>query len=74
MKKWLAVIVAVIGIILAGFGISTKMKGAASIGIIGGADGPTAIFVGGGFGFWIMLFGIIMVVAGIFIYRKIKNK
>ena len=38
MKKWLAVIVAAIGIILAGFGIGVKIKGAASIGIIGGAD------------------------------------
>ena len=27
MKKWIAVIVAVIGIILAGFGISAKIKG-----------------------------------------------
>jgi len=27
---------------------------AASIGIIGGADGPTAIFVSGGFPLWLM--------------------
>ena len=40
-------IVAVIGIILAGFGIRAKIKGTSSVGIIGGADGPTAIFVAG---------------------------
>ena len=74
MKKWLAIIVAAIGIILSGFGISAKYKGAASVGIIGGADGPTAIIVVGGFGFGIILLGIVLVVAGVLIYRKIKNK
>lgn len=78
MKKWLAVIVAAIGIIIAGFGIGAKIKGAASIGIIGGADGPTAIFVAGkvgdGFSLGIIVLGIVLVVVGVLIYRKMKNK
>lgn len=77
MKKWLAVIVAAVGVILVGFGISTKIKGAASVGIIGGADGPTAIFVAGkvgdGFSLGIILLGIILVIIGVLIYRKIKK-
>ena len=77
MKKWIAVIVAVIGIILAGFGISAKIKGASSVGIIGGADGPTAIFVAGkvgdGFSLGIILLGIILVIVGVLIYRKTKK-
>lgn len=77
MKKWFIVTVAAIGIILAGFGISAKMKGAASIGIIGGADGPTAIFVAGkvsdGFSLGIIILGILLILLGILVYRKIKK-
>ena len=77
MKKWIAVIVAAIGIILAGFGISVKIKGAASVGIIGGADGPTAIFVAGkvgdGFSLGIILLGILLILLGILVYRKMKK-
>lgn len=77
MKKIIAIIIAVLGAILAGFGIIAKMKGAAAIGIIGGADGPTAIFVAGnvgdGFGLGVILVSAILVVAGILIYRKIKK-
>ena len=77
MKKWFAMIIAILGIILAGFGISAKMKGAASVGIIGGADGPTAIFVAGNVGngvsIGVILIGIMLVVAGVLIYRKMKK-
>ena len=77
MKKWFALIIAVLGIILAGFGISSKMKGTASVGIIGGADGPTAIFVAGNVGdgvsIGVILIGIMLVVAGVLIYRKMKK-
>lgn len=49
-----------------------------SIGIIGGADGPTAIFVTGGLSPWMKAAAALIVVAaavGAFlIYRKIKNK
>lgn len=77
MKKWVALIIAVLGIILAGFGISAKIKGAASVGIIGGADGPTAVFVAGNVGdgvsIGVILIGIFLVVAGVLIYRKMKK-
>ena len=77
-KKIIAIIIAVLGVAFAGFGISAKMKGAASVGIIVGADGPTAIFVAGnvgdGFGLGIILLGIMFVVVGVLIYRKMKKK
>ena len=77
MKKWIVVIIAILGIILAGFGISAKIKGAASVGIIGGADGPTTVFVAGNvgdlFSIGVIIVGIILVVAGAIIYRKIKK-
>ena len=77
MKKRLALIVAILGIILVAFGISAKIKGAASIGIIGGADGPTAIFIAGkvgdGFSIGVIVTGIILGVIGALIYKKIKK-
>lgn len=77
MKRWIVTIVAVIGVILAAFGISAKMKGVASVDIIGAADGPTAILVAGkvgdGFNFGIILLGIILVVVGVLVYRKMKK-
>ena len=77
MKKWIVVIIAILGIILTGFGISAKIKGAASVGIIGGADGPTAVFVAGNvgdlFSIGVIIVGIILVVAGAIIYRRIKK-
>ena len=77
MKRWIVVIIAILGIILTGFGISAKIKGAASIGIIGGADGPTAIFVAGkvgdGFSLGIILLGILLILLGILVYRKMKK-
>lgn len=78
MKKIIAVIIAVFGILLAALGVSAKVKDAAAISIIGAADGPTAILVagkfGGGFVIGAILVGIILVVAGIVIYRKVKKK
>lgn len=43
MKKWLAIIITIVLII----GIVIKIGQMMSIGTIGGADGPTAIFVAG---------------------------
>lgn len=50
MKKIILYIIACIGIILAAAGILFKQKQSASIGIIGGADGPTSILVAGKLG------------------------
>ena len=52
------------------------MKDAACIGIIGGADGPTAIFVTGGFP-WLLLAAAVAAAVGIaalLIWRHSKKK
>ncbi len=49
MKKYLAVLIglaAAVGILLAGVGVWLKSS-LASVAIIGGADGPTSIFIAG---------------------------
>ena len=50
MKKIILYIIACIGIFLAAAGIIFKQKQSASLGIIGGADGPTSILVAGKLG------------------------
>ena len=47
MKKVLLIALAALGALLAVIGYGYKHRYAMSIGIIGGADGPTAIFVAG---------------------------
>jgi len=78
MKKTLAIIIVVIGILLAAIGIHWKSKTAVAVSIIGGADGPTSIFlagkIGDGFILGTLLIGIVLLVAGVVIYKKIKNK
>ena len=67
-----------VGILLVAFGVSVKVKEAAAVSIIGGADGPTAIFVAGKIGDGLLigaiLVGIVLVVAGVVIYRKVRKK
>ncbi len=47
----------------------------ADIGIIGGADGPTAIFIAAGPSVWIWVgLGLLAAAAGYLIYRKKKHK
>ncbi len=51
------------------------MDKAASIGIIGGADGPTAIYLTSSFGdFSWAIFGGLLIVAGLVLFCVIKNK
>lgn len=47
----------------------------ASVGIIGGADGPTAVFVTGTLGSWVipLLVVILLLLVAIFLYRKRKH-
>ncbi|MBR5224416.1 MAG: sodium ion-translocating decarboxylase subunit beta [Clostridia bacterium] len=47
MKTKFLVTLAAFGVLLAAIGYGYENRYAASIGIIGGADGPTAIFVAG---------------------------
>lgn len=77
MKKTVGKIITIVGIVLAVFGIITKVKGATSI-VIGGADGPISVFiagkVGNGFGLGTIFVGSILVVAGVVIFIKSKKK
>ena len=50
MKKKLLIALAALGAALAVMGYGYQNRYASSIGIIGGADGPTAIFVAGKLG------------------------
>lgn len=45
MKKRIAITTLVLGILVVAWGIHVNLREKASIGIIGGADGPTAIFI-----------------------------
>ena len=46
MKKKVFILTVVLGMIGIALGIHVNLKDKAAIGIIGGADGPTAIFIG----------------------------
>ena len=78
MKKIISAIAVLLGLILAAVGIQWKMRNAASIGIIGGADGPTAIFVAGKVGndmaVGAIAVGVVLIVVGVVIYKVIKKK
>ena len=47
MKKGMGIISCIIGILLAVIGVVMKVKGTMAVSIIGGADGPTSVFVAG---------------------------
>ncbi len=78
MKKKVGIIIAaVLGILALMYGISVNMKDAAAISIIGGADGPTSIFLAGKVGHsyslvFILLGIIILLVALILFFRRRK--
>ena len=74
MKKRIIAVIAALGVLLAVIGYGYKNRYASSIGIIGGADGPTAIFVAGKKG---MLFyaGIaLLLAAGILLAAALWRK
>lgn len=62
MKKKVLIAIAVLGVLLAVMGYGYQNRYASSIGIIGGADGPTAIFVAGKTGM-ILYAGIALILA-----------
>ena len=47
MKKRLGIIAGILGIVLAVIGIVLKQKENIAVSVIGGADGPTSIFIAG---------------------------
>lgn len=79
MKKIVGIILAVIGIVMAAINLVFKVNGqtsvARSVSVIGGADGPTSIFlagkVEGSSAVAGMIVGILLLIVGIFmIVRK----
>lgn len=77
MKRIISIMAVVSGIVLAIIGIITKTKESASITVIGGADGPTSIFLAGklgsGFSVGTILPGIILFITGVVIYKVINR-
>ena len=73
MKTKFLVTLAASGVLLAAIGYGYKNRCTASIGIIGGADGPTAIFVAGKTGFMLYAGLALMLVAVVWILLKIRR-
>lgn len=69
MKKFFGIILTMIGIVMAILGLILKVKDQVSLSIIGGADGPTSIFLAGkvgGIGAVMgIIIGIILLVVGV---------
>ena len=74
MKKILGIVLSVIGIVTVIVTVILKLKRQMSISIIGGADGPTSVFVAGKVGNTSaaagVIVGIVLLAIGIFIIRK----
>ena len=73
MKKWIISLVGILGCIFVIFG-----KESASVAIIGGADGPTSVFVAGKVGdsvsVVIIAMGIILIAGGLYVYKRWRRK
>ena len=76
MKKLASIFCAVFGVILAMVSISMR-KESASIGIIGGADGPTAVFVAGKIGtapvIGLAAIGVCLILAAVWVIKKKRS-
>ena len=76
MKKVIGILLTTVGIVAAVFSIILKVKGHMSVSIIGGADGPTSIFLAGKVGNTSavlgVIVGIILFAAGIFMIARRK--
>lgn len=80
MKKAIGITLSVIGIIMAAislvFKVNDQKSVAKSVSVIGGADGPTSIFVAGKIGgtpaIIGIIVGIVLLAIGIFIFARKK--
>ncbi len=80
MKKAIGITLSVIGIIMAAislvFKINEQISVTKSVSVIGGADGPTSIFVAGKIGgtpaITGIIVGIVLLAIGIFIFARKK--
>lgn len=75
VKKVLGIIMGILGLVLVIIEILLKMKESMSISVIGGADGPTSIFlagrIGGNLSILIIIVGVIlMVIAGFILFNR----
>ena len=76
MKKIIGILLIVIGVVTIALGIILKVKGTMSVSVIGGADGPTSVFLAGKVGntsaITEIIVGIVLFIIGIFMVVK-KN-
>ena len=75
VKKVLGIIMGILGLVLVIIEILLKMEESMSISVIGGADGPTSIFlagrIGGNISLFIVIVGVIlMVIAGFILFKR----
>lgn len=75
VKKVLGIIMGILGLVLVIIEILLKMEESMSISVIGGADGPTSIFlagrIGGNISSLIIIVGVIlMVIAGFILFKR----
>ena len=75
MKKRLGIIAGILGIVLAVIGIVLKQKENTAVSVIGGADGPTSIFIAGklngdNFIFMIVVGIILLILAGVIFFQN----
>ncbi len=76
MKKWMFIVSGTIAAVLVYLRIAEKLNEQKAITIIGGADGPTAIYIAGKVGYGSILTMIIVgviIIAGIIIIIKRKK-
>ena len=78
MKKVCAIVLTIAGLLAVGFEIHTKIKESAAISIIGGADGPTAIFLAGkvnhDFSIAAIIVGIVLVLIALLLVFFTKHR
>lgn len=76
MKKTVSKVMIVIGAVLLIAAAAAKLMGRKSISIIGGADGPTSIFIAGrvspGWMLPVAVIGVIALAVGVFLLLKKK--
>ena len=76
MKKWIYMIVGVISALILYFGIIAKLNEQKAIAIIGGADGPTSIFIARKVGYGsiltMIIVGVIIIVGIIVLIKRRK--
>ncbi len=73
MKNLLSILMILVGILASLASALPRMIGGTSIGIIGGADGPTSILIAGDVGshWWLgLLVGIVAILCGVFLLAK----